>query len=220
MHTDSPPDVPSPIDFRKTEDARDWAKSATEKRPWRTEFFRSVVQELLQLNAEGLSVLELGSGPGFLARHLLESSPSLKYVAIDFSPAMHTLAKEHLGALADRVQFLEADFKASDWSAGLATFDAVVSVQAVHELRHKRHAPSLYRAVRLLLRSGGIFLMCDHFVGQGGMSDAALCMTPEEHERALRAGGFGQVDMLLRKGGLVLFRAASRPGSEKLGRRG
>ena len=70
--------------------------------------FRSVVQELLQLNAEGLSVLELGFGPGFLARHLLESSPSLKYVAIDFSPAMHTLAKEHLGALADRVQFLEA----------------------------------------------------------------------------------------------------------------
>ena len=209
MQTGSPPDVPSPIDLRNMDAARDWAKSVTEKRPWRVDFFQSMAQELGQLNAIGLSVLELGSGPGFLARHLFEALPLVNYVALDFSPAMHALAKEHLTGLADRVQFLEVDFKDPNWSVHLPGFDAVVSVQAVHELRHKQHAASLYRTVRQLLRSRGIFLMCDHFVGEGGMSDTALFMTPEEHELALHVGGFKQVKMILRKGGLVLFRAAT-----------
>jgi SAM-dependent methyltransferase len=209
MQTGLPPDIPSPIDLRKIDDARDWAKSAMEKRPWRTEFFRSIARELVQLNAANLSVLELGSGPGFLARHLLEALPSVAYVALDFSPAMHELAKEHLGALAERMQFLNVDFKEPHWSANLSAFDAVVTVQAVHELRHKRHAVSLYRAVRELLRNRGIFLMCDHFIGEGGMSDTALYMSPEEQEAALRLGGFTQVKMILRNGGLALFRATA-----------
>jgi SAM-dependent methyltransferase len=209
MNADPLTDVPSPIDLRNMDDAQDWADTAMEKRPWREEFFQAIAQDLCIRNSGGLAILELGSRPGFLALHILETSPTVAYVALDFSSSMHLLAKKRLGPLVDRVQFLEADFKASDWSAGLATFDAVVSVQAVHELRHKRHAASLYHAVRQLLRSKGIFLVCDHFVGQGGMSDATLYMTPEEHERALLASGFTQVDMLLRKGGLVLFRAAT-----------
>jgi SAM-dependent methyltransferase len=209
MGTYSPMDVPSPVDLRNIDDARDWADAAMGKRPWREEFFQAVAQELCLLNSHGLAVLELGSGPGFLALRILEAFPTVAYVALDFSSSMHVLAKNRLGALADRVQFLEVDFKGSDWSVGLPTYDAVVSVQAVHELRHKRHAPSLYRAVRPLLRSEGVFLMCDHFFGEGGMTDASLYMTPEEHENALRAGGFTQVDMLKRKGGLVLFRAAA-----------
>jgi hypothetical protein len=107
------------------------------------------------------------------------------------------------------VQLLEVDFKKPNWNTQLSKCDAVVSVQAVHELRHKRHAASLYGAVRQLLRSRGIFLMCDHFVGEGGMKDTALYMTPEEHELALHVGGFTQVKMILRKGGLVLIRAAA-----------
>ena len=209
MRTGLPPDIPSPIDLRKMDAARDWAKSAMEKRPWRTEFFRSITHELVQLNAANLSVLELGSGPGFLARHLLEALPSVVYVALDFSPAMHELAKEHLGALAERMQFLNVDFKEPHWSAPLSAFDAVVTVQAVHELRHKRHAVSLYGTVRELLRNRGIFLMCDHFIGEGGMSDTALYMSPEEQEAALRLGGFTQVKMILRNGGLALFRATA-----------
>jgi SAM-dependent methyltransferase len=178
-----------------------------EKRPWRKDFFRAIAQELSRLDSNGLSVLELGSGPGFLARHILDTLPSAAYVALDFSPAMHALAKEHIGALNDRVRFLELNFKDSNWSAGLPVVDAVLSFQAVHELRHKRHTPSLYRAVRALLRNRGIFLMCDHFVGEGGMSDTALYMTPQEHEFTLRAAGFSLVQMLRREGGLILFRA-------------
>ena len=48
--------------------------------------------------------------------------------------------------------------------------------------------------------------MCDHFIGEG-VTDARLNMTLEEHEHALRAGGFLSVAEVKRKGSLVLFRA-------------
>ena len=207
MPTDPLADVPSSIDLRVMADAREWAKSAMVKRPWREEFFRAIADDLYRAHSTPLSILELGSGPGFLARHLLRALPTTSYFALDWSLAMHDLAKERLGELAARVQFLEADFRSPQWTADLRPADAVVTLQAVHELRHKRHAPELYRAIRPLLRRGGTFHMCDHFVGVGGMSDTALFMTTEEHEIALRIAGFSKVDLLLQKGGMVLFRA-------------
>jgi cyclopropane fatty-acyl-phospholipid synthase-like methyltransferase len=200
-------DVSSPIDLRSVPDARNWTDTAMAKRPWRTEFFDRIAQELAQISVSPVSVLELGSGPGFLAHHLLSAVPDLTYAALDFSAAMHALAEERLGALTDRVTFIEADFRDREWTIGLPQVDAVVTVQAVHELRHKRHAPSFYRQVRPLLKPGGLFLMCDHEAGDGGMNNKTLFMTRDEHAAALRDGGFSGVELLLQKGGLVLFRA-------------
>ena len=200
-------DIPSPIDLRNMADAQRWAESAMPRRPWRRDFFRAIVNELSRLAPTPRSVLELGSGPGFLAETVLAGLPELAYIALDFSPAMHTLARERLGGLASHVRFWEADFKDPRWTAGLPTVDAVVTMQAVHELRHKRHAPVLYAQVRSILRSGGALLVCDHIVGPGGMSDVALYMTPEEQEAALLAGGFAHIRRLREEKGLALFRA-------------
>jgi hypothetical protein len=82
-----------------------------------------------------------------------------------------------------------------------------LTIQAVHELRHKRHAAAFYRDVLPLVPPSGILLACDHFAGEGGMTDTELFMTPDEHEAAIREGGFSSVDRLMLKGGLVLFRA-------------
>src|SRR5262249_28602125 len=121
--------------------------------------------------------------------------------------AMHALARERLGPLATRVHFVNGDFRQPDWHARLPTAQAVLAHQAIHELRHKRHAVALYRAVRELLPAKGPFLMCDHFNGDGGMTNDALYMTPDEHADALATGGFSRVDELHREGSLILFRA-------------
>jgi SAM-dependent methyltransferase len=200
-------DIPSPIDLRNMADAQNWAEAAMVKRPWRKDFFEAIVRELSTLAPTHRSILELGSGPGFLAERVLTALPDVTYVAFDFSPAMHTLARQRLGSLASRVRFWEANFKDPQWAGTLPTVDAVVTLQAVHELRHKRHAPAFYAQARPLLRAGGILLVSDHFVGAGGMVDTALFMTPEEHESALLGGGFSKVRLLRQDGGLVLFRA-------------
>ncbi len=197
-------DVPSPIDLRLMEDAHPWAEAALGKRPVRPEFFDTFAR---LIGTDGVRVLELGSGPGFLAEHLLRALPGLRYVALDFSPAMHQLAAERLGDRAARVTFVERSFREPAWVDGLGPFDFVVTNQAVHELRHKDHAATLHAQVRPLLAAGGIYLMCDHFCGEGGLSNDQLYMTVAEQHDALVRGGFASAETVLVKGGLALHRA-------------
>ncbi len=204
-----PDDVPSPIDLRQTTAAREWAAAAMERRPWRREFFAAMAAEIATASAgRPCRVLELGSGPGFLAEHLLQALPAIELVLLDFSTAMHTLARERLGALAGRVQFAERSFRESGWSVGLGFFDFVVTNQAVHELRHKRHAQPLHAQVRACLAPGGQYLVCDHYCGEGGMANDQLYMTVAEQQAALLGAGFECVERLLHKGGMVLQRAS------------
>jgi SAM-dependent methyltransferase len=197
-------DVPSPIDLRLMDDARPWAETALARRPARPEFFDAFAR---LIGRDGARVLELGSGPGFLADHLLRALPNLRYVALDFSPAMHRLAAERLGDRAALVAFVERSFREPAWSDGLGPFDAVVTHQAVHELRHKHHAPALHAQVRPLLAPGGAYLVCDHFLGEGGLSNDRLYMTEDQQRDALLRAGFADVEAVLVKGGLALHRA-------------
>ncbi|HQT26952.1 MAG TPA: class I SAM-dependent methyltransferase [Burkholderiales bacterium] len=199
-------DVPSPIDLREMKDAKEWAETALLKRPCRTAFFGWFLKEMLSLGSG--KVLELGSGPGFLARHVLERMPGLDYVALDFSPAMHELARERLGMLCGSVTFMERSFREAGWTEGLGLFDAVLTNQAVHELRHKRHAVRFHAEVRSVLSPGGCYLVCDPFAGEGGMGNADLYMSVEEQSSALRAAGFKEISRVHVEGGMVLHRAS------------
>ena len=181
-----------------------------QKRPWRTDFFETVAQEIRSISRlRGVHVLELGSGPGFLAKHLLDHTPNIaRYVALDFSPAMHRLAIQRLGEQASRVEFVERSFLQSTWHIDLGTFDFVVTHQSVHELRHKRHATSLHASVAQILKPSGLYLVCDHFSGAGGMKNTDLYMSSDEQAQALTQGGFMSVRCLRQEGGLVLHGAS------------
>src|SRR2546425_986969 len=166
-------------------DAIEWESGAMSKRPWRTEFFAQFASAIASATNPVRRILELGSGPGFLAEHLLRALPFVSYFALDFSPAMHQLAMQRLGPLASQVQFVERSFREPDWPKGLGRFECVVTNQAVHELRHKRYAATLHAQVRGLLASGGLYLVCDHFFGEGGMKNDQLYMSVAEQRDAL-----------------------------------
>ncbi len=200
-------DIPSPIDLRLMRDAREWEETAMSKRPWRIEFFEAFASEILSNGNSVHRILELGSGPGFLAEHLLGALPSVEYVALDFSSAMHELAAKRLGRLGSGVKFIERNFREPAWSSGLGQFDCIVTIQAVHELRHKRYAAELHQQVRSLLLPGGAYLVCDHFAGEGGMKNDQLYMSVAKQAAALASVGFSKVEQVLLKGGLVLHRA-------------
>jgi SAM-dependent methyltransferase len=178
------------------------------KRPWRTAFFAAFEAAIKEGTVPVRRLLELGSGPGFLAEHLLANLPPISYVALDFSSAMHQLAAERLGPLAQHVLFVERSFRETSWGHGLGKFEVIVTHQAVHELRHKRHASTLHAQVKSLLVPGGVYLVCDHYAGEDGMCDSELYMTVAEHYEALKSAGFNSIDQLLLKGGLALHRAS------------
>jgi ubiquinone/menaquinone biosynthesis C-methylase UbiE len=202
-------DVPSPIDLRLMSDALESEATAMEKRPWRLEFFAKFADELANMEPTATRVLELGSGPGFLASIVLSQASDLRITLLDFSDAMHALARQRLGAMIDRVEFLVRSFKDPGWFQGLHDFDAVITNQAVHELRHKRYAEELHRQVVRVLRPGGTYLVCDHFSGPGGMANDQLYMTAAEQKSAIESAGYASVRQVLLKGGMVLHRATT-----------
>jgi SAM-dependent methyltransferase len=198
-------DVPSPIDLRDPEDAREWERTAP-SRPGRGEIFEAFARELRALGQRPLAVLELGSGPGFLGAYLLDAIPALALTLLDFSAAMHDLAGARLGEYSDRVTYVERDFRQLGWWVGLGLFDAAVTNQAVHELRHKRHAAALHAAVKAVLKPGAPYLVCDHCYSQG-FGNERLNMTLVEHRDALCEAGFSEATLVAAAGTLAMYRA-------------
>lgn len=202
-----PLDVPSPINLQGEADAREWASKAMVSRPWRVDFFECI-RANLKPSSGIVRVLELGSGPGFLAEHILSRSPNVHIVLLDFSEPMHAMAKERLAPYLGRASFLLRSFKDDDWNVDLSCFDHVVTNQAVHEVRHKRHTATLHAAVRRCLSPGGTYLMSDHYAGDDGMKNSELYPSVEEHRIALQDAGFGHIRELRRQNGMVLYCAS------------
>ena len=207
-------DVLSPIDLRNHQDALDWANEANKKRPWRYEFFDyyvNFIQDLEQQpnhikNNLPMQVLEIGSGPGFLAKHLLSHCPNIYYSAVDFSQAMHELSKSKLlPSELDRTSYVVADFKTSQWRDELAQYDVVIIHQALHELRHKHHATQFHIEVKDLFKPNASYLVCDHIFAPDAMQNNELYMSKYEHFECLKQADYKHVDLVKERQGLCLF---------------
>jgi cyclopropane fatty-acyl-phospholipid synthase-like methyltransferase len=208
-------DVPSPIDLRKPQDALQWATEANQKRPWRYEFFDyyvHLIQNLViekqhkHLDDKQYQVLEIGSGPGFLAKHLLRHCPDILYTALDFSEAMHELAKSKL--LVDelvRTKYLIADFKTEYWQQQLEKYDAIIIHQALHELRHKTYANQFHQQIKKVLKTDAIYLICDHIFAVDAMQNNELFMSKHEHFQSIKQAGYTDVELVKELKGLCLF---------------
>ncbi|MDO8270611.1 MAG: class I SAM-dependent methyltransferase [Gammaproteobacteria bacterium] len=200
-----PADVPTPIDFRTMRDAQEWESKAM-LRPYREDFFAAFADELKAIDKPAIRILELGSGPGFLAHHVLSKIPGAQLTLLDYSSAMHELARHRLIDNLGSVTFVERSFKEPGWEVGLGQFDAVITNQAVHELRHKRYAAALHAQVKKLLCVGGVYLVGDHYFGEGAMQNDQLYMSLEEQRFCLESSGYEVADVLI-KGGRALYRA-------------
>jgi SAM-dependent methyltransferase len=198
-------DVPSPIDFHDPAQARAWMERTARNRPWRPEFFRAFSAALNASSSHPLRILELGSGPGQLATPVLKNCRVSQYVALDFSGAMHDLAREQLGPLAAKVKFIERDFRKAEWNAALGKFDAVLTLQAAHETRHRDRLPDLLRRTRACLKAGGLLLYCDHY--RGTLKNPILYLERQQQPRTLSAAGFVHIERLLDRGGMALYSA-------------
>ncbi|HEY2482755.1 MAG TPA: class I SAM-dependent methyltransferase [Caulobacteraceae bacterium] len=199
-------DVPSPVDFHDPAQARAWVRETLTRKPWRPRFFQ-VFADALNAQFKGpFEAAELGSGPGQLAREILTNCPLSAYHAVDFSPAMHEIARETLGDAAAKVRFLIRDFRQPDWTEGLSV-DAVVTLQAAHEVRHRDHLPALFRSIRSILRPGGLLLYCDTHNDAGDPARTALFLTRREQDAALTSAGFGRTRLLLDENEMALWAA-------------
>jgi SAM-dependent methyltransferase len=198
-------DVPSPIDFSDPEQARRWVEDATIKRPWRPDFLRAFANEIRTHLNENAKIIELGSGPGLLAEEILCTCPLRRYVLLDASTAMHDIARERLLGFDAQIH-VTRDFRSENWTDGLRLFDAVVTMQSVHEVRHWRHVAKLYQQIMSVLVSGGHFLMADHYVTPKNGRNPSLYFSRDEQRNALIKAGFVDVVLVIDRGDMALYR--------------
>jgi SAM-dependent methyltransferase len=197
-------DVPSPIDFHDPIQAQAWERDTIARRPWRPKFFDAFAAALNERFDEPIDILELGSGPGDLAEQILSTCAVRKYVALDFSEAMHALARKRLSGHGN-VEYVVRDFGADGWGARLGGFDAVATMQAAHETRHKRHLPNLLNGTASLLREDALLLYCDHYAETNSEKNAALYYDKNEQQAVLGRAGFADIRLLLDIGGMALY---------------
>lgn len=115
-------------------------------------------------------VFELGCGTGRLASRLLseELPPDARYVGVDLSSTMVSLARQRLAPFGERVRILETDGSLRFGFAG-GSFDRFVATYVL-DLLPERAIAAAVREARRLLSSGGRLCLAGLTRGQGPVS--------------------------------------------------
>jgi len=143
-------------EFHDADFVQGWADRFVPSPP-RLALFEMILDQIRQLPADAPDVLELGLGPGYMARYILERHQTLRYEGLDFSTVFFEVAKQTLGDLGARVIFTKADLKDPSWPAGLARPpQAIISTWALHDLGSQHAVADVYARCFETLPKGGI----------------------------------------------------------------
>jgi ubiquinone/menaquinone biosynthesis C-methylase UbiE len=105
---------------------------------------------------DGMSILELGSGPGFVTKLLLERFPTSSVTAVELEQALIDDAGRYLADLADRVTFVQAAVE--DTSLPDGAYDAAYARLLYQHLPDPAAATA---EVFRVLRAGAPFVIYD-----------------------------------------------------------
>ena len=190
-------EVGSQHDFHNSEYSQNWT-NRHEPTTERKKLFSLVLQELQSEDSHDSPVLELGSGPGFLAEKILETCPSILYTGIDFSLPMIEIAKARLSRFSDRVRFLQLDLLNENWIKQIdCPMQSIVSTWALHDLGSRNSISSVYKMSFKILKNNGVILNGDFvkpeetkFLYEAGR------ITVTEHLSMLESSGFSSPECL------------------------
>lgn len=140
-----------------------WEAQQSAYMPNREERFGVITDVVAALCGPSPHVVDLGAGPGSLARRVLESIPDARVTAIDMDPVLLAIGRNALGDQSGRLEWVDADLRSRWRPKGGGAVDAAVSTTALHWLEEEALA-SLYRHLATVLSPGGVFVNGDHLV--------------------------------------------------------
>ncbi len=121
-----------------------------------------------------IRLLELGVGAGRLATSVLNSladasgegpPTDVEYTGVEIEPALVLHGKELLEAAGHRnIRLVRANLKDDAWTEGIGPFDAVFTLQTLHDLGGIDALEAVYRQIHGLLSPGGILVNADFVV--------------------------------------------------------
>ncbi|MER6080916.1 class I SAM-dependent methyltransferase [Streptomyces sp. NPDC001833] len=210
------PTTSSPHKFEDAAYTEEWVAYNEKQYPQRAVFIEEFVRTL-KLQEGALRVLELGGGAGRLAEAIQHECHVDSYDLLDLSPAMRRLARTRLSS-SKVTQFVEADFSDAKWPDLVSSeYNAVVTMQAIHELRNPAAVPLLYGQIATVARPGASVVVCDHLPVEH--RHRGLYMPPSAHLAAMAAGGLANAEIIRVSDAMVLVRGevpAARPDADDL----
>lgn len=184
-------------EFHDAEFVQGWADRFVPSPP-RLALFDMALAEIRRLPMSDPNVLELGLGPGYMARHILERHQALRYEGLDFSTAFFKVAERTLGDLTSRVTFTQADLMDQSWPERLARRpQAIVSTWALHDLGSQQAVADVYTHCYEILPKGGILVNGDFIKPDGTAWEyEAGRFEVARHLDLLRQAGFARPSVL------------------------
>jgi SAM-dependent methyltransferase len=189
-------------DLRTQADAAEWAAGLQTRYPERAEVMRHIIAQLTALPFPAPQVVELAPGPGLLAELLLRDLPQMSYTGLDSSSLLLTYARGQLAPFGRRARLIQADLNGEAWLDQLpAKIQAIISLQALHDLGDESHIDRIYGLARRLLVPGGLLLNADFVVppGQDNPEQPGRRSIPR-HLELLQGHGFERVACTLEIG--------------------
>jgi trans-aconitate methyltransferase len=190
-------------DLRTLEDVSAWIVSLQTRWPERTEVIRHISDQLRALPFPAPHVMELGLGPGVLAERLLRDMPQLSYTGIDSSELLLTFAQTQLAPFGNRASLIRADLNGEEWLAQLPSeIQAIVSLQALHDLGDESHINRIYGLAKTYLVPGGLLLNADLIVPDNQAApEHPGRLSIARHLELLQKHGYERVACTLERGG-------------------
>ncbi|MFC7621474.1 class I SAM-dependent methyltransferase [Microlunatus sp. GCM10028923] len=115
-------------------------------------------------DGSGVTVLDLGCGPGSLGGRVLDRFAGIRVIGLDYDPLLLAIASEWLGDRhGERFTAVDADLASDGWQRSLSErpVQLAVSSTALHWLQ-PAELVAVYTTLGRLLPANGIFLNADH----------------------------------------------------------
>jgi len=154
-------------EFHDADFVRGWAKRFVPT-PDRLRLFDMIEDQISRRSVSNAHVVELGIGPGYMARRILERNRIVSYEGLDFSQVFFDVARDTVGDLGHRMTLTKADLMDQNWPAALSkTPGAIISTWALHDLGSQQAVADVYARCYEMLPQGGVFVNGDFIKPEG-----------------------------------------------------
>ena len=158
-------------EFHDAAFVRGWSERFVPTKP-RLQLFELILDQLRKMSAPCTHVVELGIGPGYMARYRLERNSVVSYEGLDFSEVFLEIAKETIGNLMHRVTLTTADLMKQDWPQTLSRAPStIISTWALHDLGSRQAVADVYARCHETLPPGGMLINGDFIKPDGTTFD-------------------------------------------------
>ena len=175
---------------------------------------RSVADE----NGATIRLLELGVGAGELAQVVLSAlfdgsdsgrTSAVEYTGIEVEPALVQRGQELLAATGYQdARLIQSDLRGDTWTRGLSLFDAIFTLQTLHDLGGVDALEAVYQQAHGLLAPGGILVNADFVVPfEKDDPDRPRRLPVEMHQDLLSVLGFVDFKCELQRGKMACMSA-------------